>query len=513
MAHEKIMMRILLSSASDMDKERGQITSIVDEINITNKETPYGIELYKWETDTDPELILEDGQKSIDETFDYIHADLLIGMFYKLVGNGTKHEIDEAIRIKKRYGFPKIKLYFKKDNTRLDKATSEEIENHNRIEALKNAYYAQGICCNINNRNSEREFRKHIQRAFDKFKGSYLKNNTYIPDVKNMQVNSYKLFYYRNAVKDISIRELSKKTGISTTKIQKYEKMIYSRNNVKTYPQCDYRDLKKLEEALKIGIGGLSVKESDKEFELHYDFYKANKGLNAKSGNTATSKAKYKIIVFDFDGTLAEAKSAKTTWQCLWLNLGYKLDICEELHSRFDAKKITHQEWCNLTAEYFISKKMNKSNLVSVANEIIRIDGLHETLEKLNENGLKLYIVSGSIKEIIDLVLGDDVKYFNDISANRFVFDDEEKLIRIEGTDYDFEAKSEYIKKLSDRLSVPTKKILFIGNSFNDAHVYKSGARTLCVNPTHTNSHNPRYWHNYIDEMKNLSDIIKYCGL
>ena len=91
MAHEKIMMRILLSSASDMDKERGQITSIVDEINITNKETPYGIELYKWETDTDPELILEDGQKSIDETFDYIHADLLIGMFYKLVGNGTKH--------------------------------------------------------------------------------------------------------------------------------------------------------------------------------------------------------------------------------------------------------------------------------------------------------------------------------------------------------------------------------------------------------------------------------------
>ena len=111
MAHEKIMMRILLSSPSDMDKERSLITNIVDEINSANKETPFGIELYKWETDTDPSLTLEDGQKSIDETFDYIHADMLIGMFYKRAGVGTKHEIDEAIEIKKQYGFPEIKTY------------------------------------------------------------------------------------------------------------------------------------------------------------------------------------------------------------------------------------------------------------------------------------------------------------------------------------------------------------------------------------------------------------------
>lgn len=215
-------------------KERALITSIVDEINAANKETPYGIELYKWETDTDPSLTLEDGQKSIDETFDYIHADLLIGMFFKRAGLGTKHEIDEAIEVKKQYGFPEIKLYFKKVTTKLNEATADEIEQYRRIKELKDLYYPQGVCGDLKNEDSiEKEFRKHIQRAFDRFKRSYAKSYTYIPDVNNNHINSYKLFYYRTAIKKITIKELSKATGISVAKIRKYEKMIYSQNNVK----------------------------------------------------------------------------------------------------------------------------------------------------------------------------------------------------------------------------------------------------------------------------------------
>ena len=512
MAHEKTMMRILLSSPSDMDKERSLITSIVDEINVTNKETPYGIELYKWETDTDPSLTLEDGQKSIDETFDYIHADLLIGMFFKRAGLGTKHEIDEAIEVKKQYGFPEIKLYFKKVTTKLGEATAEEIEQFKRIKELKDLYYPQGVCGDLKNEDSiEKEFRRHIQRSFDRFKNSYAKSNTYIPDVNNNQINSYKLFYFRTVIKNITIKQLSRETGISVAKIRKYEKMIYSQNNVKTYPQCTYSDLKKLEETLGIEIGGLSIKKSDQELELYYDYYRSSKGLNTGNKISAANKVKFKIVIFDFDGTLVDPNSLKTTWQRLWLNLGYDLDICKELHSRFDKKEITHQEWCDLTAQYFIAHGMNKSNLNAVAQKIVKMEGLHDTLKKLHESGMQLYIVSGSIKEIIDIVLGDDAKFFNDISANRFVFNEHGKLLRINGTDFDFEGKAEYVKKLSDSLAIPTKEILFIGNSFNDAHVYKSGARTLCVNPTLTNSHNRKYWHDTIDEMKNLSDILKYC--
>lgn len=514
MAHEKIMMRILLSSPSDMDRERSLITAIVDEINAANKETPYGIELYKWETDTDPSLTLEDGQKSIDEVFDYIHADLLIGMFFKYAGSGTKHEIDEAIRVKIKYGFPEIKLYFKEVTTILSEANEEEIENYKRINELKKLYFPQGVCGVLKNDNSiEKEFRRHIQRAFDRFKHSYAKPNTYVPDVKTPHINSYKLFYYRTVVNNYSIKELSNKTGISVSKIRKYEKIIYSQNNVKTYPLCPYPDIRRLEELLKTGIGGLSIKQSDKEFESYYDNYRSGKGINVGRKILENNKAKYKVIVFDFDGTLVDTNSSKTTWQRLWLNMGYDLTICKELHSRFDKKEITHQEWCDLTAQHFIERGMNKTHLKNVSDSIIKIEGLHDTLTKLQQSGIKLFIVSGSIKEMINMVLEDDANLFDDISANKFVFDKNGKLSRIVGTDFDFEGKAEYIKRLCDEMGISAKEVLFVGNSFNDAHVYKSGARTLCVNPTLTNSHNRKYWHDTIDEMKNLADILKYCGL
>ena len=49
----------------------------------------------------------------------------------------------------------------------------------------------------------------------------------------------------------------------------------------------------------------------------------------------------YELAIFDFDGTLVDPNSSKTTWQRLWLSMGYDLTICKELHSRFDKKEIT----------------------------------------------------------------------------------------------------------------------------------------------------------------------------
>ena len=515
MAHEKTMMRILLSSPSDTAKERAIITKIIEEINSANKETPFGIELYKWETDTAPSITLEDGQKSIDELFDYCHADMLIGIFFKRAGLGTMHEIDEAIKVKSLYGFPEIKLYFKKNDAIFSELTEKEKTHLKRIQEIKNAFLNQGVCgelyCGNDDSKNAEILRKHIQVAFDKFKNTYAKFNTYVPDINNTRINSYKLFYYRTKIKKMSIKELSKQSSISSAKLRKYEKILYSQNNIKSYPQCEYTDQRKLEKILGIELGGLSIKKENSDFELHYEYYKQNKGLQTEQKRNAPQK--YKVAIFDFDGTLVAPNSSRTTWQRLWIKAGYNLDICDELHSKFDNKKISHQEWCDLTAKYFIEKEMDLQSLESVADEIVVVDGLHETLETLYNSGILLYIVSGSIKQIIYKALANDLSLFSDIQANNFIFDSNNHLIRIDGTDYDFEGKAEYVKQLSDRLSIPPKEILFIGNSFNDAHVYKSGARTLCVNPTKTNSHNKKYWHDSIDDMKNLSEIIKYFKL
>lgn len=512
MAHKKLMMRTILSSPSDMKNERKIITRVIEEINEESKNTPFGIELYKWETDTYPSIILDDGQKSIDKTFDYKHADLFIGMFYKIAGEGTKHEISEAINIKKAYGFPEIKLYFKEFDTMLPDATEDEIKNFQIITDIKKKYMALGLCRFFDNHtNIESEFRKHIQRTFNEFKKTFAfaeQKCLFIPEVENTKINPYKLYYHRAKIKKMSINALSKKTGLSASKIRKYEKISFSNNDNKIYPKCSYNEIKSLEEALEIKSETLCITEFEKEIINHYDYYKSKKNINKKN-----NQSKYKAIVFDFDGTLVDPFPSKTTWQRIWQKLGYKLNICEELQKKYITKQISHQEWCDLTAEYFIKKNMNKDILYSIANEIKPINGFRETIKKLYNNNIPLFIVSGSILEIIYKVLGSDTKYFKDISANEFIFNKKGKLNSIKGTDFDFEGKSDYIKNLCKHTEIQPKDILFIGNSNNDSFVHKSGARTLCVNPTHTDSLNQKTWNYSIENMSNLNEILDYCKI
>ena len=53
-------------------------------------------------------------------------------------------------------------------------------------------------------------------------------------------------------------------------------------------------------------------------------------------------------------------------------------------------------------------------------------------------------------------------------------------------------------------------EILFVGNSDNDDWAYKSGARTLCVNPNNTDYTNAKKWHSLLMEMTNLKEIIPF---
>ena len=502
MAHCKIMMRVLLSSPSDTQEEREIVMKVVDDINVMNKNTLFGIELVMWEKDVPPRIIMKDGQSDIDRTFDYQHADMLIGIFNKIAGEGTQHEISEAIGNYVSYNFPEIKLYFREENKKFPK----------KINDLKKYFFKKGICCVYNSLDIFQDnLRRHIQVYFDNFTKKFSRSsviNLHLPEIANLKINSYRLFYYRTKMRGMTIRDLSKKSQLSQAKIKKYEKVIIDDISNVTFPDCTYADMCKLEEALEINHCNLEMQKNDERAIEEYQYYKRSKGLVKMNFEPSI---KYKAVIFDFDGTIANPKSEKNTWQKIWTLLGYTLDICQSLHALYDRKEIGHQEWCDKTAEYFKQRHMKKSDLASIISDTHLIEGTSEVLTSLHNAGIKLFIVSGSIKEVIVGALGEQVSLFDEIVANDLIFDKDNFLEKIDGTDYDFEGKAKYITQLSDRIGIQTKDMLFIGNSFNDAHVYKSGAKTLCVNPTLTNSHNTRYWHNSIDSMKNLKEILPFC--
>lgn len=220
---------------------------------------------------------------------------------------------------------------------------------------------------------------------------------------------------------------------------------------------------------------------------------------------------KQKAVFFDFDGTLTY--KSKNIWKSIWQALGYDIDknsYYSQLYIDFMSNKITHQEWCDLTCEAFKNKDMDINVLSSLVDNIKLIDGVAEVLKALKEQGYSLHIVSGNIIDVIEKVLGDNVKYFDSINANDFYFDNQHKLTYIKGTNYDFEGKASFINLYKEATATPAKNLYFIGNGGNDEWAYLSGCHTICINPEDAEVSNKSKWHITIDNVNDLRDILPY---
>lgn len=224
--------------------------------------------------------------------------------------------------------------------------------------------------------------------------------------------------------------------------------------------------------------------------------------------NVRTTK---KAVVFDFDGTLTKPYLGYNTWETIWTELGYPVEYCEKYHRMFSNKEITHDEWCEITEKYFKEKNLTKNIIVKAAERAELLDDVYEAITYLKSKGMLLYILSGSIKQYIELVLGKNITdCFVEIKANRFIFDSQGKLEGIIGTPYDFEGKARFVNKIMVDKKLSPKEIIYIGNSFNDEFVYESGVETLCVNPQGTDYYDGKIWHNYIRNVKSLKDILPF---
>ena len=202
-----------------------------------------------------------------------------------------------------------------------------------------------------------------------------------------------------------------------------------------------------------------------------------------------------KAIVFDFDGTLT--KKNQNIWKMLWEKCGYRTDkesLYATLYVKHVIKKeISRDDWFNLTCMAFKNKKLTRSDFYAVSKQIELINGAKETILDLYNKGYYLYIVSGCIKETIEIALGKYIRYFEDIESNECIFDINGKLQKLIPTPYDYEGKAKYVQNLKKQGFEP-ENIIFIGNSHNDEWVHQEGCKTICINPQYADVDNMQKW-------------------
>jgi phosphoserine phosphatase len=325
-------------------------------------------------------------------------------------------------------------------------------------------------------------------------------------------VNGYKLYFHRTN-RQLSVKHLSQLTGIDGREINNLEQVKTKISaSAKCFGSISRENLARLEHALDC-IGELEFGRPDDFLATYILFYTVNRGVVKASSTTKQLdfKPQTKAVVFDFGGTLALSNSELSTWERIWAAVGYQIEDAADLHRQFQAKKITHQEWCDLTCEKLRERNFSRREMKTIIDDIYPIAGLPETLQNLHDAGIALYIVSGSIKEIISNVIGDATyKLFSEVKANEFVYDDAGVLKQIRGHQFDFEGKAHFITRVIQEQRCAPLEVLFVGNSLNDSWASRSGARTLCVNPTHVDHSNTLIWTDYIKKMVDLSEIMKF---
>ena len=117
----------------------------------------------------------------------------------------------------------------------------------------------------------------------------------------------------------------------------------------------------------------------------------------------------------------AKEADNRTTWEKIWVSLGYEVADCDDLHRRYARHEFDHQKWCDLTKDKFRARGFSEEKLAAVAMDSHLVDGIQEILLELRRRGISLYILSGSIKQIIKPVLGDLYELFDDVKATRSI--------------------------------------------------------------------------------------------
>ena len=217
---------------------------------------------------------------------------------------------------------------------------------------------------------------------------------------------------------------------------------------------------------------------------------------------------KTKVVVFDFDGTLSKRGDKINSWAKVWAALNDE-ETDYKYYKMFKNGEIDDEQWDKLVEKRFFELGLKEKMLDGIAEKIQLIPGLDDTFKILKNNHIKIYVLSGGVKNLIvtalkpyeELITNIEGRWFSFQNGNFAGFDDMDKRL---------DEKHNYINYLKEKHGIKGEEVLFVGNGANDQTVYLSGARTLCINPDDADYKNKKYWDFYIENCENLTEIIPF---
>ncbi|MBI5554377.1 MAG: HAD family phosphatase [Elusimicrobia bacterium] len=183
---------------------------------------------------------------------------------------------------------------------------------------------------------------------------------------------------------------------------------------------------------------------------------------------------RYKIVVFDMDGTLTQHVSS---WQLIHEKLGmWNEDACH-YQEQFLKGKISYRKFCVLDAQRW--KGLSAAEITSHLHAIPYSKNVKSTLRKLKKLGFKLAIISTGL----DLLA---FKVKNDLAIDYCICNKlEVRNGRLTGRvkiDIAHGEKGKIFKRLLKQAGIKPREAIFVGDSATDIPAAKAAGYAIAFN-------------------------------
>lgn len=192
------------------------------------------------------------------------------------------------------------------------------------------------------------------------------------------------------------------------------------------------------------------------------------------------------LVAFDVDGTLI--KNIRHSWTLLWDSLGVDRSISEKRKNDFINGKLSYLEWASLDCKTLKTKGFKRSHISEIVatQKCSLTNNLIQAICHLKQQGAIVAIISGGVDALLYEILPEANDLFDDILINHFVFDDEENLVSISPTEYDWDdskkgvvGKNRGLERLCEKYSIPISQSVFVGDDLNDFKAMRIAGRKI----------------------------------
>ncbi len=183
---------------------------------------------------------------------------------------------------------------------------------------------------------------------------------------------------------------------------------------------------------------------------------------------------RYKLVVFDLDGTLTAERSI---WEYIHMKLEKWYGYAEEYQRQFLQGQISYRQFCELDAQVWNGMKVDQ--LRDIVQAVPFNPGVDELISLLKKLGLRLTLISSGLNLLSEWV---EAKYGFDYGvSNRLLHDDGFLTGEVE-IKVHYDRKAEWVRNIMDIFRVRSDEIIAIGDSAGDIEMFEMAGFSISFN-------------------------------